>query len=278
MGAIPLEDNYTDVVGKAQRGLSLSDAELARQAGLSPGELSRFKGGGFDPVTARKVAGPLQLGAQALLELGEALWYPEPLQVEGLAAFNTSYRDMTVNSFLVFDPKTLQAAAFDTGSTVAGMLASVKERQLTVAYIFLTHSHSDHVADLQRLEQATGATAYIGEKEQLHGAKTFAAGQVFRLGGLKIETRQTSGHARGGITYVVSGLARRLAIVGDALFAASMGGGAVSFEEALRTNRKEIFSLPDDTIVCPGHGPMTTVSEQKKHNPFYPEFQHGSIQ
>jgi glyoxylase-like metal-dependent hydrolase (beta-lactamase superfamily II) len=217
MGAIPLEDNYTDVVGKAQRGLSLSDAELARQAGLSPGELSRFKGGGFDPVTARKVAGPLQLGAQALLELGEALWYPEPLQVEGLAAFNTSYRDMTVNSFLVFDPKTLQAAAFDTGSTVAGMLASVKERQLTVAYIFLTHSHSDHVADLQRLEQATGATAYIGEKEQLHGAKTFAAGQVFRLGGLKIETRQTSGHARGGITYVVSGLARRLAIVGDAL-------------------------------------------------------------
>ncbi len=48
---------------------------------------------------------------------------------------------------------------------------------------------------------------------------------------------------------------------------------AVSYEEALRTNRKEIFSLADDTVICPGHGPLTTVGEQKKHNPFYPEFQ-----
>ncbi|MGZ4964183.1 MAG: MBL fold metallo-hydrolase, partial [Limisphaerales bacterium] len=110
-------------------------------------------------------------------------------------------------------------------------------------------------------------------KEQFADAEAFAAGKTFHVGNLKIETRQTSGHARGGITFVVSGLGRRVAIVGDALFACSMGGGAISYEEALRTNRKEIFSLPDDTIVCPGHGPMTTVGEQKKHNPFYPEFQ-----
>lgn len=273
MTNITLEDNYTDVVGKAQRGLGLSDTELARQAGLSASELGHFKGGGFDAGTARKIAGPLQLGAQALIELGDKSWYPAPIQVEGLAAFNTPYQDITVNSFLIFDDKSSQAAAFDTGSSAAGMLETVQERRLTVAFIFLTHSHPDHVADLQRLEKATGAPAYVGEKEQLHGPKTFAAGHIFRLGGLKIETRQTSGHARGGITYVVTGLEKRLAIVGDALFAASMGGGAVSYEEALRTNRKEIFSLPDDTIVCPGHGPMTTVGEQKKHNPFYPEFQ-----
>jgi hydroxyacylglutathione hydrolase len=273
MDTIPLEDNYTDVVGKAQRGLRLSDTDLAGQAGLSAGELGHFKGGGFDAATARKIAAPLQLGAQALIELGEKSWYPEPLQVEGLAAFNTPYQDMMVNSFLVFDTKTGQAAAFDTGATADGMLELVRERQLKVAFIFLTHSHPDHVADLPRLEKTTGAPAYISENEQFHGPKTFTAGHVFRLGGLKIETRQTSGHARGGITYVVSGLERRLAIVGDALFAASMGGGMVSYEEALRTNRKEIFSLPDDTIVCPGHGPMTTVGEQKKHNPFYPEFQ-----
>jgi glyoxylase-like metal-dependent hydrolase (beta-lactamase superfamily II) len=273
MDTIPLEDNYTDVVGKAQRGLRLSDTELARQAGLSASELGHFKGGGFDAGAARKIAGPLQLGPEALIELGQKSWDPAPLQVEGLAAFNTPYQDMTVNSYLVFDSKAGQAAAFDTGSTAAGMLELVQQRRLTLAFIFLTHSHPDHVADLPRLETATGAPAYVGEKEGLHGPKPFPAGQVFRLGGLKIETRQTSGHALGGITYVVSGLERRLAIVGDALFAASMGGGAVSYEEALRTNRKEIFSLPDDTIVCPGHGPMTTVGEQKKHNPFYPEFQ-----
>src|SRR5262249_14811842 len=127
--------------------------------------------------------------------------------------------------------------------------------------------------DLKALKAATSAPAYVGEKEQFSDAESFAAGKTFHVGNLKIETRQKSGHARGGITYVVSGLARRLAGVGDALFACSMGGGMISYEEALRTNRKEIFSLPDDTVVCPGHGPLTTIGEQKKHNPFYPEFQ-----
>jgi glyoxylase-like metal-dependent hydrolase (beta-lactamase superfamily II) len=89
---------------------------------------------------------------------------------------------------------------------------------------------------------------------------------------LKIEPRSTWGHSKGGTTYVVTGLARPLAIVGDALFASSMGGGIVSFPDALSTNRKEIFTLPDETVICPGHGPLTTVREEKAHNPFYPEF------
>ena len=51
-----------------------------------------------------------------------------------------------------------------------------------------------------------------------------------------------------------------------------MGGGMVSYEDALRTNRQHIFSLPDDTVVCPGHGPMTSIKEEKQMNPFYPEY------
>jgi glyoxylase-like metal-dependent hydrolase (beta-lactamase superfamily II) len=273
MEPIPLEDNYTDIIGKAQRGLGLSDTELARRAGIPASALGHFKGGGFDLDSARKLAGPLNLGAEALIELGQKSWYPEPVNVEGLAMFNTPFEDMSVNSYLVFDPKSSQAAAFDTGSTVAGMLEFAAARQLKIESIFITHSHADHIADLRRLEAATDAEVYIGENERFHGPQQFAPGRIFALGGLKIETRQTSGHARGGITYVITGLARRLAVVGDALFAASMGGGAVSYEEALRTNRKEIFSLPDDTVICPGHGPLTTVGEQKKHNPFFPEFQ-----
>jgi glyoxylase-like metal-dependent hydrolase (beta-lactamase superfamily II) len=62
-------------------------------------------------------------------------------------------------------------------------------------------------------------------------------------------------------------------IVGDAVFASSMGGGMVSFSDALRTNRSAIFTQTDETIVCPGHGPMSTVGEEKQNNPFYPEFQ-----
>ena len=273
MNKIPLEDNFTDVVSKAQRGLGLADAELAKRASIATSELTHFKSGAFDAAVARRLAGALSLGADALVELGKKPWYPEAHETPGLASFNTAYEDMTVNSYLVYDLQTKQAAVFDTGSTCAVMLDYVKEHQLKIELLFLTHTHVDHVADLERLETATDAPVYVGELEQFRGALPFAAGKVFRLGNLKIETRQTSGHARGGITYVVSGLPRRVAVVGDALFAASMGGGAISYEEALRTNRKEIFSLPDDTIICPGHGPLTTVGEQKKHNAFFPEFQ-----
>ena len=65
------------------------------------------------------------------------------------------------------------------------------------------------------------------------------------------------------------GDASGVAVVGDAVFAGSMGGGGVSYADALATNKSEIFSLPDDTIICPGHGPLTTVAEEKRHNPFF---------
>ena len=71
---------------------------------------------------------------------------------------------------------------------------------------------------------------------------------------------------------MVNGLGQDIAIVGDAIFAGSMGGGMVSYEDALMTNREKIMTLPDETILCPGHGPITTVGEEKKYNPFFPEF------
>jgi len=71
------------------------------------------------------------------------------------------------------------------------------------------------------------------------------------------------------MTYVVTGLARPIAIVGDSLFAGSMGGGNVSYDAALRNNLEKILTLLDETIICPGHGPMTTVGEEKQHNPFF---------
>ena len=65
---------------------------------------------------------------------------------------------------------------------------------------------------------------------------------------------------------------RPIAVVGDSLFAGSMGGGVVSFADALENNREKILTLPDDTILCPGHGPMSSIAEEKAYNPFFPEF------
>ena len=75
-----------------------------------------------------------------------------------------------------------------------------------------------------------------------------------------------------GITYLIEGMTSPIAVVGDAIFAGSMGGGMVSYTEALQNNREKILTLPDNTVLCPGHGPLTTVGQEKEHNPFYPEF------
>ena len=135
--------------------------------------------------------------------------------------------------------------------------------------ILLTHAHPDHVADLRRLEEETGAPVYISDLEAAEGAEAIEEGKRFRVGSLEIESRLTSGHSPGGMTFVVTGLARPVAIVGDSLFAGSMGGGNVSYEDALRNNREKILTLPDETIVCPGHGPLTTVGKEKRDNPFF---------
>jgi glyoxylase-like metal-dependent hydrolase (beta-lactamase superfamily II) len=272
MKTIPLEDNFTDVIGKAQRGLQVSDEQLAAKAGISVADVGRVKDGHADESILKKVAPVLNLGPGSLIAMAKKEWFPSvPTDTPGLACFNTTYGDMTVNSYLVWDPKTSQGAAFDTGADSSDMAKFAASRQIRIQSILLTHTHPDHIADLERLKQITQAAAFVCKLEAIDGAETFDAGKRFTVGTLQIETRQTKGHSRGGITYVISGLPKRIAVVGDAMFASSMGGGGVSYADALQTNRQNILSLPDDTILCPGHGPLTTVGQEKVHNPFFPQ-------
>jgi len=268
--AIPLEDSFSDIVGKAMRGLKLTDAQVAESAGVMPDAVNRLREGEWDEDTARKVAPVLGLKADALADLGNRAWTPGSVSVEGLASFNTVFEDMTVNAYLVWDPVSKEAVAFDTGTDISGQLKLIAEKNLRLSLILLTHTHGDHIFELDRLKEKTGAPAFVSQHEPLEGAEPFDAGRKFSAGGLEIETRFTWGHSKGGITFVVAGLSRPIGVVGDAMFAGSMGGGGVSYPDALRTNRQEILTLPDETILCPGHGPLTTVGEQKVHNPFFP--------
>jgi hydroxyacylglutathione hydrolase len=268
---LPLEDNFNDVLGKAQRGLQLGDEQLAKKAGVSVTDLTGSKEGHFDEAVVRKLAPVLKLRPEALVALGKKARYPkDPGNVPGLAMFTTAYGDMTVNSFLIWDPKTNQGAAFDTGADCSEMAKFAADNRIKIQMILLTHTHGDHIADLARLKSVTQAAAFVCKLEAIDGAETFEVRRKFTVGPLKIDTRQTSGHSRGGVTYVVAGLPNRVAVVGDSMFASSMGGGGVSYEDALRNNREQILTLPDDTILCPGHGPLTTVGEEKQHNPFFP--------
>jgi hydroxyacylglutathione hydrolase len=266
---IALEDNFADVLGKAQRGMGLSDTQLAEKARVSSQKVRSLRDGEFDELALLRVAGVLKLAARALCELATGEWRPEKVEMDGLAQISTHYHDMLVNAYLVWSPSSKEAIAFDTGADCQPMLDVVAKNKLTVKMILLTHSHPDHIVDLGRLQKQTGAPVYISSREPTEGATPIEEGTDFSVRKLDVTSRLTWGHSRGGMTFVVEGLKHRVAIVGDSLFAGSMGGGSVSYEEALRNNLEKILTLPDDTIVCPGHGPMTTVGEEKLHNPFF---------
>src|SRR5437762_8558113 len=269
---ISLEDNAADVIGKAQRGLGISDSELAEKAGVTPQTIRKLREGDFDEsaLLLLSVAPILGLDGRALRELAKSEWHPKKIEsFDGLAQFNTDYNGMAVNAYLVWDPATRVAAAFDTGADSREMVRFVKHHKLDVQLILLTHAHPDHVADLPSLREETGADVFTPAREPVPGAEPIEEGKQFRLGNLQFDTRLTWGHSPGGMTYVVTGLARPIAIVGDSLFAGSMGGGNVSYRDALRNNLEKILTLPNETIICPGHGPMTTVGEEKVHNPFF---------
>lgn len=270
MKTIPLEDTFADVIGKAQRGLGISDSQLAEKARVSSAEVRKLRGGEVDEMTIYRVAPVLGLAGRALFDLASGHWTPPEIEVpNGFAQFNTTYGDMTVNAYLVWDPKTKHGVAFDTGADCAEMLAKIKDEKLQIDAILLTHSHEDHIAALRELRDATHAPVYIGERELVSGAEPISEGKTFSFGALEIETLLTCGHSEGGVTYFVRGLAQPVAIAGDSIFAASMGGGSVSYNDALRNNLEKILTLPNETIICPGHGPLTTVEKEKQENPFF---------
>jgi glyoxylase-like metal-dependent hydrolase (beta-lactamase superfamily II) len=269
---IPLEDQVGDVIGKARRGLRLSESQLVQAAGVTGEQLEALQSGGvIDQGALERVAGALALDPAALLAMARGAWYPgEIAKPQGFAAFNTPFRDMTVNFYLAWDPETGRAAAFDAGTDCDPMLDTLKTHGLTLESIFLTHTHTDHVAELDRLVEATGAPVYVSSLEPLLGAEPILEGREFKIGSLRIAARLTPGHSPGGTTYVVTGCEPGLAVVGDALFASSMGGVSPElYEAALRANRSQILSLPASTVICPGHGPLTTPALELEHNPFY---------
>lgn len=262
-----MEDNFADVVAKSQRGLQLSDAELASRAGISRGELAEVKEENYDAAVLRKLAPVLQLNAEALAALPD--YRPAPVEVRGLAVFTTRYGGIDVNAYIVFDKPQGVAMVFDTGANVVPMLDFLEAQNLELCVIFITHAHRDHFGDLDRLREGSSAPAWISKREYVSGIPGFEDGQDFECGPFQIEARLTRGHTRGGTSYLVRGLERPVIIVGDALFAGSMGGAMVSYADALQTNRENILALPPETVICPGHGPLTTVAEERVHNPFF---------
>src|SRR5262249_25455406 len=151
---IPLEDNVGDIIGKAQRGLGISDSELAEKGRVGSETIRKLRDGDFDEAALLSVAPILDLSASALCELATGKWHPKKIEeYEGLAQFNTDYGGMAVNAYLAWDPVTRVAAAFDTGADSKKMVHFASRHKLNVQLILLTHAHADHVADLPCLRE-----------------------------------------------------------------------------------------------------------------------------
>ena len=268
--SVPLEDLFEDIIGKAQRGLKLSDHELVTRADIDMPAVARLRNGSGTRNEVSVLATALGLKPEPLWESFQRNWKPDTIALDGLEQINTDLLGMTVNTYVLWDTSSRVAALFDAGIEPATLAAIIDRHGLSLQSIFITHTHEDHVAGLEEIVSRTGARArvYAPAGEPIPGAKNVQEGDRFTIGALQIEARLTNGHSPGGTSYVVHGLSRTVAVVGDSLFAGSMGGAPSAYPLAIKNNREKLLTLPDDTIICPGHGPMTTVVNERQHNPF----------
>jgi glyoxylase-like metal-dependent hydrolase (beta-lactamase superfamily II) len=198
---------------------------------------------------------------------------------------------LQVNCYVLGCEETREAVIIDPGDDAPLILDLVQRLDLRPVKIINTHAHFDHLLGVRAVQVATGVPfcLHAGDRpvlERMRAAVSawlgydpgeppvvdewLVAGELVRFGQQTLEMRWTPGHSPGSITFVDH--AGRRAFVGDALFRGSIGrtdlpGG--NLRQLLDSIRTQIFTLPDDTRVYPGHGPATTVGFEKRTNPFF---------
>lgn len=271
-----LEDHVGDVIHKARKMNGISADVAATAAGLSIRALETLEQDGIypGPVDFASLAVAVGLHPQKLERLAKG-WLPRPQALnrwQHLQMFSSAAEGITVNSFLAWDATIGEAALFDTGVTAEPILDHLKKYHLQLAHIFITHTHWDHIEVLPQIRQVFPQAQVHGSSPNMPARQRNQAGAVVVLGKLSIVHRLTPGHAEDGTTYVISGwpeAAPPVAVVGDTIFAGSMGNGNGQWALAREKIREEILSLPSETLICPGHGPLTTVGEELENNPFF---------
>ena len=251
-------------------------AAAANAAGISETELSALEDTGrlAKKINLPALAKVIGLNPQKLEAIAGG-WLPAPKDLSlwrEIRVFTTAGEGLTVNAYLVWDEVNREAALFDTGLDAKPVLDCIAAEQVQLRHIFITHAHWDHVEALPKIRGAwPKARPHSGSKNASVDQRNKTA-EIVHLGGLRVTHRETPGHAEDGVTYIVGNWqedAPHTAFVGDAIFAGSMGNGNGAWDLARQKVREQILSLPAETLICPGHGPLTTVAEEKAHNPFF---------
>jgi hydroxyacylglutathione hydrolase len=193
------------------------------------------------------------------------------------------------NCSIVGDEASREAIVIDPGDDIQEILAIVQKHGLTVEQIVITHAHIDHVGGAMKLKAVSGApillnqndyallkmldvqASWIGMRppEKVVIDQSVTTGDTVKAGGIEAQVIHTPGHTEGSICLYFA--PEKKMIAGDTLFAGSVGrtdlpGG--SYEKIIDSLHEKVLALPDDTIVVPGHGPLTTIADERETNPF----------
>jgi len=271
-----LEDHLGDIIRKGRLAKNAPTPMAAQAAGLTEAEYTALEETGqcAKPIRFMPLGEALGLNGTKLEGIARG-WQPATPDLSlwrELRQITTQANGIEVHCYLAWDEGSRDAALFDTGWDAAPIFKLIEENGLALRHLFLTHLHDDHVAAMTPIREKF-------PKLHLHSSSRTAppqhrnrANDFLHLGSLRITNRDTPGHAEEGVTYIIGTWpedAPHAAMVGDAIFAGSIGAGLQSWDIARQKVREQIFSLPGETLLCPGHGPLTTIAEEKAHNPFF---------
>lgn len=278
-----LEDEFCDIVKKARKGTGQTIAGAADTARIRNDEWERLEQGTRAPSEheVRTMAQTLALKGEALAAVSIGGWGPQPSPEWVAALVVTVLGDIggyEVKGYVLVDPQTKHAVFIDTAYNAEAMLAVLEEQHATLAGVCLTHGHMDHAGGLDRILSEWPVPVYLGEgdfpllpwKPPQASVVVPKDTQVVAVGDLTVECLATPGHTPGGICYRVQTRGRALCFVGDTLFAGSVGGSnpLSLYADHLASVRGRVLQMDPDTVLLPGHGPPTTVKEERITNPF----------